>query len=79
VDEVNRFNDLFYSYVQILWRVVLTARNTRDPKKLLGALVMNLSDRSNHLLDRRIYADRIQSFNLRHVSAAGADSILPAI
>lgn len=78
VDEVNRFSDRFYSYVQILRRVLSMARNTHDPKKLFGALVMNLSYRSNHLLDRRIYADRIQAPDLRDVSASEADSIVPA-
>jgi len=70
VEEVNRFNDRFYSYPQILRRMLLVARNTHGPRKVVAALVANLSYRSNHLLDRRIYASRVQSPNLGDVSAA---------
>lgn len=58
IEEVNRFNDRFYSYPQILRRMLQLVRNTRNPKTFLVALVANLSYRSNHLLDRRIYASR---------------------
>jgi hypothetical protein len=58
VEEVNRFNDRFYSYPQILRRMLELARNTRSPKTFLVALVANLSYRSNHLLDRHLYASR---------------------
>jgi radical SAM superfamily enzyme YgiQ (UPF0313 family) len=78
MDEMNRFSGRFYSYAQILRRVLLMARNTHDPKKLLGALIANLSYRSNHLLERRTYANRIQSPGVRHVPAVEADSIVPA-
>jgi radical SAM superfamily enzyme YgiQ (UPF0313 family) len=58
VEEVNRFNDRFYSYPQIVRRMLRLVRKTRRPKALLVALVDNLSYRSNHLLDRRTYASR---------------------
>jgi radical SAM superfamily enzyme YgiQ (UPF0313 family) len=58
VAEVNRFNDRFYSYPQILRRMLQLARNTRRPKTFLVALVANLSYRSNQLLDRQLYASR---------------------
>jgi radical SAM superfamily enzyme YgiQ (UPF0313 family) len=63
VDEVNRFHDRFYSYPQILRRMLQLARNTRSPKTFLVALVANLSLRSNHLLDRHLHASRVQSPN----------------
>jgi radical SAM superfamily enzyme YgiQ (UPF0313 family) len=58
VGEVNKFNDRFYSYPQILRRMLHVARNTRSPKTFLVALVANLTYRSNHLLDRHLYARR---------------------
>jgi radical SAM superfamily enzyme YgiQ (UPF0313 family) len=69
VEEVNRFNDRFYSYRQILRRMLRLARHTRSPRTLLVALVGNLSYRSNHLLDRQLYARR---GNLADQPAAGA-------
>ena len=60
VEEVSRFNDRFYSYPQILRRMLRLARNTRSLRTLLVVLVANLSYRSNHLLDRRVYASRPQ-------------------
>jgi len=72
VEEVNRFNDRFYSYPQILRRTLQLARNTRSIRTFLFFLVANLSYRFNHLLDRRIYASRIQSPNLRDANAAEA-------
>lgn len=58
VEEVNRFSDRFYSYPQILRRMLKLALNTRSPRTLLVALVANLSYRSNHLLDKHLYASR---------------------
>jgi len=58
VEEVNRFNDRFYSCPQILRRMLQLASNTRSLRTFLVALVANLSLRSNHLLDRRIHASR---------------------
>jgi radical SAM superfamily enzyme YgiQ (UPF0313 family) len=72
VEEVNRFNDRFYSYPQILRRTLQLARNTRSIRTFLFFLVANLSYRFNHLLDRHIYASRIQSPNLRDANAAEA-------
>jgi radical SAM superfamily enzyme YgiQ (UPF0313 family) len=59
VEEVDEFNDRFYSYLQILRRMLLLGRNTRSLRTLLVVLVANLSYRSNHLLDRRIHAGRV--------------------
>ncbi len=70
LEEVNRFNRRFYSYAQILRRMLQLARNTRSLRTFLVALVANLSLRSNHLLDRRIYADWVQSPNLGDAKAA---------
>jgi radical SAM superfamily enzyme YgiQ (UPF0313 family) len=58
VDEMNRFNDRFYSYPQIFRRMLNLVRNTRSPKTLLVVLVGNLSYRSNHRLDRQFHAAR---------------------
>ncbi|MBZ5524358.1 MAG: B12-binding domain-containing radical SAM protein [Acidobacteriia bacterium] len=58
IEEVNRFNDRFYSYPQIFRRMLQLARNTRSPKTLLIALVANLSYRSNHHLDKHLHAGR---------------------
>ena len=46
------------------------ARNTRSLRTFLVALVANLSLRSNHLLDKRIYASWVQSPNLGDANAA---------
>jgi radical SAM superfamily enzyme YgiQ (UPF0313 family) len=70
VEEVKEFNDRFYSYPQILRRMLRLARKTRSLRTFLVVLVANLSYRSNHLLDRRIYASRVPSSNLRDVCAA---------
>lgn len=70
IEEVNRFNDGFYSYPQILRRMLQLTRNTRSLRTFLVALVANLSYRSNHLLDRRIYTSRVQSPNLGDANAA---------
>jgi len=70
VEEVSGFNDRFYSYPQIIRRMLRLARNTRRPRTLLIALVGNLSYRFNHLLDRRIYASRVQSPILEDAPAA---------
>jgi hypothetical protein len=43
IDEVNRFNDRFYSYSQILRRMLQFARNTRSPKTFPVVLVANLT------------------------------------
>jgi radical SAM superfamily enzyme YgiQ (UPF0313 family) len=58
-DEVNRFNGLFYSYAQILRRMLHLARHTQSLRTLSVVAVANLSYRSNHLLDRRICASRV--------------------
>jgi radical SAM superfamily enzyme YgiQ (UPF0313 family) len=58
VDEVNRFNGRFYSYAQIFQRMLHLASKTHSPRTLSVVLVANLSYRSNHFLDRRIYASR---------------------
>ncbi len=70
VEEVNEFNDRFYSYPQILRRMLRLARNTHSLKTFLVVLVANLSYRSNHLLDRCIYASRVPSSNPPDVSVA---------
>lgn len=54
VEEMNRFNDCFYSYPQIVRRMLRFARNTRNPKTLLVVLIANLSYRSNYRLDKRV-------------------------
>jgi len=59
VDEVNRFNGRFYSYAQILRRMLHLARKTHNPRTLSVVLVANLSYRSNHLLERRVFASRV--------------------
>ncbi|MGD0869226.1 MAG: radical SAM protein [Bryobacteraceae bacterium] len=58
VEEVNLFTDRYYSYPQILWRMLRFARNRPSLKTFLVVLVANLSYRSNQFLDRRIYANR---------------------
>ena len=70
VEEVNRFNERFYSYPQILRRMLRLARNTRSPRTFAVVLVANLSLRSNHLLDRRLYASRVHSPELGDILAA---------
>jgi len=70
VEEVNRFNRRFYSYAQILRRMLHLARKTHSPRTFSVVLVANLSLRSNHLLDNRIYASRAQSPNLGDAPAA---------
>jgi hypothetical protein len=78
LEEVNRFNNQFYSFPQILRRMLHLVRNTRSLRPLLVALVANLSYQSNHLLDRRTYASRIQSLNLGNAVAAEAgNAVLP--
>ena len=58
MDEVNRFSDRFYSYLQILRRMLHLAAHTRSLKTFCVTLVANLSYRSNQLLDRQSYAVR---------------------
>jgi radical SAM superfamily enzyme YgiQ (UPF0313 family) len=58
MDEVNRFSDRFYSYPQILRRMLHLAANTRSVKTFCVTLVANLSYRSNQFLDRQSYAVR---------------------
>ena len=58
VEEVNRFSDRFYSYSEILRRMLQLARSTCSPRTLLFALVASLSYRSNHALDKQLYASR---------------------
>ena len=58
VQEMNQFNNLFYSYPKILGRVWRMAIHTRNPKKVLLGLVTNLTCRHNQLLDRKAYALR---------------------
>ncbi len=74
VEEVNRFNDRFYGYPQIVRRMLHLARNTRSLRTFLVALVANLSYRSNYLLDRRIHASRAQSPDMGVANAAAAPS-----
>jgi radical SAM superfamily enzyme YgiQ (UPF0313 family) len=69
VEEMEQFSDRFYSYPQIFRRMLHLARNRPNYKTFLTALVANLSYRSNHHLDRRIYASRGQSADLGHVPA----------
>ena len=69
VEEVNRFHDRFYSYPQILRRMLQVAGSTRSPRTFLVALVGNLSYRFNHFLDRRVYASRVQSPRLEDAGA----------
>jgi radical SAM superfamily enzyme YgiQ (UPF0313 family) len=61
IEEVNRFNDRFYSYPQILRRMLQLARNTRSAKTFLAVVVANLTYRSNHILERQVYATRPNS------------------
>jgi len=70
VEEVHRFHGRFYSYAQILLRMLHLARKTHSPRTFSVVLVANLSLRSNHLLDNRIYASRAQSPNLGDAPAA---------
>jgi radical SAM superfamily enzyme YgiQ (UPF0313 family) len=72
VEEVNRFNDRFYSYPQILRRMLHLAGNTRSLRTFLVTLVANLSYRSNQLLDRRTHASRVRSLGLRDAAAAAS-------
>ena len=72
VEEVNRFNARFYSYLQIVRRMVHLAGNTRSLKTFLVTLVANLSYRSNHLLDQRAYASRVLSLSLGDTAATAA-------
>jgi len=69
MEEVNRFSDRFYSYPQILRRMLHLAANTRSLRTFCVALVANLSYRSNQLLDRQSYAVRS---NLADSAAAEA-------
>jgi radical SAM superfamily enzyme YgiQ (UPF0313 family) len=69
VEEVNQFNDRFYSYPQVFRRMLQLAWNARRSTAFLVALVANLSFRSNHLLDRRTHASRDQSPILGNGSA----------
>jgi len=57
VEEVNLFTDRYYSYPQILWRMLRFARNRPSLKTFLVVLVANLSYRSNQFLDRHICAN----------------------
>jgi radical SAM superfamily enzyme YgiQ (UPF0313 family) len=70
VEEVNRFNESFYSYPQIVRRMLHLVRNTRSPRTFFVVLVANLSLRSNHLLDRRLYASRVHSPELGDILTA---------
>ena len=70
VEEVNQFNDRFYSHPQILRRMLRLARNTRSLTTFLVVLVANLSYRSNHHLDRRLHASRVHSPELGDILAA---------
>jgi len=76
VEEVNRFSRGFYSYPQILRRMLRMTRNTRSLTTLLVALVGNLSYRSNHRLDRRTHAGRVQSPNLGDALLTDAPFVL---
>lgn len=58
LQEMNQFNDLYFSYPKILRRVLRMALYTRSPKKVLLGLVTNLTCRHNQLLDRKVYALR---------------------
>jgi radical SAM superfamily enzyme YgiQ (UPF0313 family) len=57
-EELQRFNDRYYSYPQIARRMLQLAWNTRTPKTLLIALVGNLSYRSNLRLDKHLHSRR---------------------
>jgi len=57
-EEMRRFCELFYSYPNILRRVVRVAVQTRNPMKALIGLVMNLTQRSSHLFHEEISARR---------------------
>lgn len=78
-EEVNRFNNRFYSYPQIFRRMLQLARNTRNPRTFLVALVANLTYRSNHLLDRRINASQVQLPSLRDPPAAEVGVEIPSL
>ncbi|MFY9726286.1 MAG: radical SAM protein [Bryobacteraceae bacterium] len=69
VEEVNLFTDRYYSYPQILWRVLRFARNRPSLTTFLGVLVANLSYRSNQFLDRCIYANRPEPAERRSAPA----------
>ncbi|MCW5982730.1 MAG: B12-binding domain-containing radical SAM protein [Bryobacteraceae bacterium] len=73
VEEVNHFNDRFYSYTRILRRLLRFARNTRSPRKLLVFLVANLSYRSNHLLDRQTMPARFIFSRIHKMAPAEAE------
>ena len=70
VQEVEQFNDRFYSYPQVLRRMLHLVRDFRNRKTFLGVLVANLSYRSNHHLDRQMYASLSRPADLGHVPAA---------
>ena len=70
VEEVNQFNDRFYSYPQVFRRMLQLAWNARKSTTFLVAPVANLSFRSNHLLDRLTHASRDQAPSLGDGSAA---------
>jgi hypothetical protein len=57
-EEVQRFNNRYYSHPQIFRRLLQLVRSTRNPGKFLLVLVANLRYRANHLLDRRLCAGR---------------------
>lgn len=76
IEEVNRFNNRFYSYSQILRRMLQLARKTCSPKTFLVVLVANLTYRSNHLLERQVYASRL---NLGDPSAADVGVDAPSL
>jgi radical SAM superfamily enzyme YgiQ (UPF0313 family) len=61
IGEVNQFNSRFYSYGQILRRMLRLVRNTRSLRTFFVVLVANLSYRSNYFLDQRTHAHRLNS------------------
>lgn len=57
-EEMRRFCERFYSYPNILRRVVRIAVQTRSPMKALVGLVMNLTQRSSHRFHEAVSARR---------------------
>lgn len=65
VNEMSEFHNNFYSYQKILKRVFWTIiLNWRNPYKVLGTLIANVTYLYNHMLDRRVHEER--TYDNRH-------------
>jgi radical SAM superfamily enzyme YgiQ (UPF0313 family) len=59
VQEMDRFNELFYSCPKILGRALRVMRHSRSPVKALVSAVANIGYRSSHRFHQRVYASRL--------------------